>query len=127
MKSMKRELVVTVTLLLFASLALAEEIHLEPTQNPDAPYRMFNTRNIHTLLKLDTRAGRIWQVQWGDKDHRFIEPINPRALVSGGKPGRFTLCPTHNIFTFILLDQETGDAWHVQWGNSADRFIVRID
>jgi hypothetical protein len=127
MKSMKRKFVVTVTLLLFASLALAEEFHLEPTQNPDAPYRLFNTQNIYTFLKLDTRAGRIWQVQWGDKDHRFIVPINPKALVSGGKPGRFTLYPTSNIYTFILLDQETGDAWHVQWGKPADRFIVHID
>lgn len=124
---MKRKLVVTVMLLLFASLALAEERQLEPTQNPDAPYRLFNTQNIYTLLKLDTRAGRIWQVQWGDKEHRFIEPLNTKALVSGGKPGRFTLYPTSNIFTFILLDQETGDAWHVQWGKPADRFIVHID
>jgi hypothetical protein len=108
MKSMKRKFVVTVTLLLFASLALAEVAHLEPTQNPDAPYRLFNTQNIYTLLKLDTRAGQIWQVQWG------------------GKPGRFTLYPTSNIFTFILLDQETGDAWQVQWSNQGDRFIEHI-
>ena len=127
MKSMKRKLVVTVMLLLFASLALADLEHLEPTQNPDAPYRLFNTHNISTLLKLDTSAGRIWQVQWGDKEHRFIEPINPKALVAGGKPGRFTLYPTSNIFTFILLDQETGDAWYVQWGKLEDRFIVQID
>lgn len=124
---MKRKFVVIVTLLLFAPLALAEEFHLESTQNPDAPYRLFNTQNIYTFLKLDTRAGRIWQVQWGDKDHTFIEPVNPRALVSDGKPGRFTLYPTSNIYTFILLDQETGDAWHVQWGKPADRFIVHID
>lgn len=62
MKSMKRKLVVTMMSLLFASLALAEERQLEPTQNPDAPYRLFNTQNIYTFLKLDTRAGRIWQV-----------------------------------------------------------------
>jgi len=127
MKNMKRNLFITVTLLLFASLALAEELRLEPTQNPDAAYRLFNTRNIYTLLKLDTREGRIWQVQWGDKDHRLVEPINPKALVSDGKAGRFTLYPTSNIYTFILLDQETGDAWHVQWGGTADRFIVHID
>ena len=124
---MKRKLVVAVTLLLFASLTLAEEARLEPTQNPDAPYRLFNTQNIYTLLKLDTRAGRIWQVQWGDKDQRFIVPINTKALVSGGKPGRFTLYPTSNIYTFILIDQETSDAWQVQWGNQASRFIVHID
>lgn len=127
MKSMKRKFVVTLTLLLFASLVLAEEFHLEPTQNPDAPYRLFNTQNIYTFLKLDTRAGRIWQVQWGDKDHRFIESINPKALVSGAKPGRFTLYPSSNIYTFILLDQETGDAWQVQWGKPAERLIVHID
>ena len=125
--SMKRKLVVTVTLLLFASLTLAEEARLEPTQNPDAPYRLFNTQNIYTLLKLDTSAGRIWQVQWGDKDHRFTVPITTIALVSGGRPGRFTLYPTSNIYTFILIDQETGDAWQVQWGNQESRFIVQID
>jgi hypothetical protein len=36
MMSMKRKLVVTVTLLLFASLTLAGETRLEPTQSPDA-------------------------------------------------------------------------------------------
>ena len=124
---MKRRFAVTVTLLLFASLALAQGVHLEPTQNPDAPYRLFSTQNIYTFLKLDTRAGRIWQLQWGDKEHSFVESINPKALVSGGNPGRFTLYPTSNIFTFILLDQETGDAWHVQWGKPAEQFIRHID
>jgi hypothetical protein len=127
MKNMKRTLVVTVTLLLFASLVCAEDLRLEPTQNPDAPYRLFNTQNTYTLLKLDTSAGLIWQVQWGDKDHRFVEPINLKTLASGGKPGRFTLYPTSNIYTFILLDQETGDAWHVQWGKPQDRFIAHIN
>lgn len=125
---MKPKLVIAVTLLLFASLAMAEDGLLEPSQDPNAPYRLFNTRNIYTLLKLDTRAGRVWQLQWGtEKERTFIEPINLKALVSGGKPGRFTLYPTKNIYTFILLDQETGDAWHVQWGETANRFIARID
>ena len=123
---MKRTLAITATLLLFASLALADELRPEPTQNPDAPYRLFNTKNIFTLLKLDTRDGRIWQLQWGDTDHRYIEPLNPESLTSDGKTGRFTLYPTSNIYTFILLDQETGDAWHVQWGGATDRFILRI-
>jgi hypothetical protein len=124
---MKRTLVVAVTLLLFTSLVCAEELR-QPTQNPDAPYRLFNTTNVFTLLKLDTSSGRIWQVQWGmDKEHQFAEPINLNALVQGGKPGRFTLYPTSNIWTFILLDQETGDAWHVQWGKPQERLVVHID
>jgi hypothetical protein len=126
---MKRTLVVTVALLLFASLACAQQQSslINPTQNPDAPYRLFNTQNVYTLLKLDTSAGLIWVVQWGDKEHRFVEPINLKPLASGGKPGRFTLYATSNVYTFILLDQESGDAWYVQWGKVQDRFIVHID
>ena len=127
MKNMRVRSVVAVMLLLFASLALAQESRPEPTQNPNAPYRFFSTQNIYTFLKLDTRAGRVWQVQWGDKEHRFFEPINRKALASGGDPGRFTLYPTRNIYTFILVDQVTGDAWQVQWGKAEDRFIVHID
>jgi hypothetical protein len=125
---MKQKLVVTVTLLLFASLALAEDLRSEPTQNPDASYRLFSTKNIYTFMKLDTRDGRIWQVQWGlDKAHTFVEPINLKAIASG-KAGRFTLYPTTNIYTFVLLDQETGDAWHVQWGaTGGERFIAYIE
>ena len=127
-ENMKRKLVVTMTLLLCASLALANDLPSEPTQNPDVPYRLFNTKNIFNLLKLDTRDGRLWQVQWGDRGHRFIVPLNLVPLASDGKAGRFTLCPTPNLYTFILLDQETGDAWYVQWSEKADtRFVVHID
>jgi hypothetical protein len=127
MKIMKIKFLVTLAFLLFTSLTFAVEPILTPTQNPDSPYRLFNTQNIYTLLKLDTSSGRIWQVQWGDKDHRLTSPLNELALVSDGKPGRFTLYPTTNIFTFILLDQEEGDAWHVQWGEEEDRFIKYIN
>jgi hypothetical protein len=127
MMIMKIKLLVALAFLLCTSLSLAVEPILVPTQNPDSPYRLFNTQNIYTLLKLDTSSGRIWQVQWGDKDHRLTSPLNESALVSDGKPGRFTLYPTTNIFTFILLDQQTGDAWHVQWGDKEDRFIQYID
>jgi hypothetical protein len=125
--SVKRKLVVAATLLLFVSLASGQEVRpLEPTQNPDAPYRLFGTRNVYTFLKLDTREGRIWQVQWGEEDSRLTVPINLKPLVSDGKAGRFTLYPTTNVYTFVLLDQETGDTWHVQWGKFDDRFIARI-
>ena len=123
---MRRTIVAVAALLLSASHVLAQVAPSEPTQNPDAPFRLFSTKNIYTLLRLDTRDGRIWQVQWGDKDHRFIESLNLDSLTAGGKAGRFTLYPTSNIYTYILLDQETGDAWHVQWGKPAERFILPI-
>ena len=62
----------------------------------------------------------------GGESSRFTVPLNLKPLVSGGKAGRFTLYPTTNIYTFVLLDQETGDAWHVQWGGLDDRFIENI-
>jgi hypothetical protein len=124
---MRRAFLVALTLCMFTSLALAQEPASEPTQDPNVPFRLFSTKNIYTFLRLDTRDGRLWQVQWGDKDHRFNDVLNSTALVSGGRLGRFTLYPTSNIYTFILLDQETGDAWQIQWGKPDDRFIVYIE
>lgn len=93
-----------------------------------ASYRLFETSNIYTFLKLDTRTGKIWQVQWSADENRFTVPLNTNVLVAEGKAGRFTLYPTTNIYNFILLDQETGDTWQVQWGIKEDtRLIVPIE
>lgn len=124
---MVRRLLAVLALCWLSSTALAQEPLLDPTQKPDVSYRLFATTNLYTFLEVDTRDGRLWQVQWGDKEHRFRSVLNPTALVVGGAPGRFTLYPTRNIHTFLLLDQETGDTWHVQWGAPNDRFLARID
>ena len=107
----------------------------EPTQNPDATFRVFRTQNIFRLLKLDTRTGRVWQLQWSfDEKNRFTAPINQTPLLPIGtaknpiilKPGRFTLTPTSNIHTFVLLDEVDGRTWQVQWGEESQRMIVAI-
>jgi hypothetical protein len=98
---MKRILLFATALMVFAVPGLAQDAVPEPTQSPDATYRLFRTLNIYTQLKLDTRTGQVWQLQWGDGDHRFVLPINLTALMPAGspghptilKPGRFTLCP----------------------------------
>jgi hypothetical protein len=131
---MKRMVLFVTALLLFAIPALAQDNVPEPTQNPDATYRLFRTQNIYTLLKLDTRTGVVWQVQWGDEQHRFTVPIHRTLLLPVGsaehptiaKPGRFTLNPTANIHTFLLLDQEDGRTWQIQWGGDGERSIVPI-
>jgi hypothetical protein len=117
---------VVATLLLSATPVLAQETIPEPTQRTDAPYRIFRTQNIYMLLKLDTRTGLIWQVQWGDSEHRFIEPINLKVLAENGQPGRFSLYPTMNIFTFLLLDQEDGRTWQVQWGKEHQILAITV-
>ena len=94
-------------------------------------YRLFSTRNMYTFIKLDTRNGRMWQVQWSTKgsDYRFETTLSeiPRVQKEEEKNGRFFLYPTTNIYNFILLDQIDGRAWQVQWSNEeADRLVIRI-
>ncbi len=132
---MTRTLRVTILLLLTTTIVFGSTAVLgqdsdtlpEPTQNPSAQYRMFRTKNIYTLLKLDTRSGLVWQVQWGESKDRVVLPINVNPRVTNGELGRFTLYPTNNIYTFILLDQQDGRVWQVQWSWDHDRFIAPIE
>lgn len=124
---MKHALVI-MTVILLSLTGVAQENIPEPTQPTDVPYRLFRSQNIYTLLKLDTRTGEIWQVQWGtDPGYRFVAPINLKPLAPSGKVGRFTLYPTLNIYTFILLDQDTGTTWQVQWGKQGERFVLPLE
>lgn len=116
--------------LLLCSFAVADD---EPNLDQcladpsHAKYRIFQTKNIWTFLKLDTRSGLIWQVQWAN-DAPANLPVNTLPLIPPkevGVPGRFTLCPTRNIYNFILLDQDNGRMWQVQWSTTEkERFIT---
>ena len=128
---MYRIILLTLCLSFVPAVAQIDAPFPEPTQNPDATFRVFRTQNIFTLLKLDTRTGQVWQLQWSlDANNRFTVPINETALlpkqVTNFKPGRFTLTPTANIYTFILLDEEDGRTWQIQWGDEGHRAIVPI-
>jgi hypothetical protein len=92
------------------------EINYE-MQRLDARFRMFKTSNTWNFLELDTQTGKVWQVQFsvGEKDSRMKLEVRPDVVATGGKPGRFTLYPTRNIYNFILLDQDIGKTWQVQW------------
>ena len=71
-----------------------------------------------TFLKLNTEDGRIWQVQYSmNNENRFETYLNliPLAIDSDKKPGRFTLYPTQNMWTFILPDTISESTWQVQW------------
>ena len=72
-----RSLVLCAAALLSMSLPFcAQESIPEPTQNTEVAYRLFRTQNIYTLLKLDTRTGSLWQLQWNTDDKkRFVVPI----------------------------------------------------
>jgi hypothetical protein len=93
-------------------------------------YRLFATRNTYTFIKLNTRNGQMWQVQWGtESKYTFETTLSDisRANRDEEKNGRFFLYPTTNIYNFILLDQINGRVWQVQWGKEADRMVVPIN
>ena len=98
-------------------------------QSLDARFRVFPTDNIWTLLLLDTSNGRVWQIQYSISDSvaagRLAVNSLPLVAPAGAKAGRFTLCATHNMYNFILLDEVDGRAWQVQWSpNAKNRGIV---
>lgn len=125
---------ITKLIVLFTGVTFAQ-IRLEaPIQNisPDtnAVFRLFSTRNMYTFIKLDTRNGRMWQVQWSTKgmEYRFETILSDVSRVSKSNEsvGRFFLYPTDNIYNFILLDQIDGRVWQVQWGKEENRAVIPI-
>lgn len=93
-------------------------------------YRLFPTQNMWTFIKLNTRNGQMWQVQFDvQDDNRFETHLNilPLVIKAEEVDNRFTLYPTENIYTFILLDQLGGKVWQVQWSiEPENRFIIPI-
>lgn len=101
----------------------------EHTRSEDH-FKLYPTTNIWTFLKLDTRTGELWQVQFDiSEDNRFQTSLNTRDLTYGSstKAGRFELYPTQNSYNFLLLDKHTGRVWQAQWSTKAsNRFIIPI-
>ncbi|MBA9074742.1 hypothetical protein GGR22_002915 [Flavobacterium gossypii] len=113
--------------------AFAQSTSEAPTQNISTDstvvYRLFSTRNMYTFIKLNTRNGQMWQVQWDtESKYRFENILSDMSLVNKDeeKNGRFFLYPTTNIYNFILLDQIDGRTWQVQWGKEENREVIRI-
>lgn len=94
-------------------------------------FKLYPTDNLYTLLELDSKTGKIKQVQWSlDSDSEGTFTINNEDLSYGMGYGSdsFELYPTKNMYQFILIDKTDGRKWHVQWGTGGDksRWIRRI-
>jgi uncharacterized protein YcfL len=91
-------------------------------------YKLYPTDNLYNFLKLDTKTGEIYQVQWSlDSDEEFSVIVNGRDLNwgYGNGSGTFELYPTKNTYQFILLDKTNGRTWHVQWGHKRNERWIR--
>lgn len=114
-------------------LTFAQSTSQPPIQNISTDstvvYRLFATNNTYNFIKLNTRNGQMWQVQWSLKDNQFETTLSDisRVTKDSEKNGRFFLYPTTNTYNFILLDQIDGRAWQVQWNFDAEkRMVARI-
>ena len=90
-------------------------------------YELFETRNVWTFIKLDTRNGKMTQVHYAldSESYQGEVELNAKSLIKEkGKPGRFTLYPTQNMFNFILLDKVSGSTYQVQWSIEEDTRMV---
>jgi len=122
-----KQLAILCVLLLACKNIFAQTTIPEPSQLPTAPYRLFRTSNLWTFIELDTVTGKMWQIQFDVQgDNRGSSVLNSQDLANGKEkvPGRFTLYPTSNIYTFILVDQIDGNIWQVQWATDKKNRLV---
>lgn len=125
---------ITFIFVLFATISFAQNTSQTSVQNistdSNVIYRLFSTKNTWTFIKLNTRNGQIWQVQWHTGSDQLETPISLTSRISkeDEKNGRFFLYPTTNIYNFILLDQIDGRVWQVQWSTEVkDRMVFPIN
>jgi hypothetical protein len=123
-----------ISICLISFTTFAQSTSEAPIQNISTDstviYRLFSTRNMYTFIKLNTRNGQMWQVQWGtESKYQYETTLSDisRVKKEEEKNGRFFLYPTKNVYNFILLDQIDGRVWQVQWStNVAERLVDRI-
>lgn len=108
---------------------LLERIERDSSQK--GRFKLYKTENIYNFLELDTKTGKIKQVQWAlDEQKEFSVVLNDVDLSLGTSygSGSFELYPTSNIYQFILIDKTDGRKWHIQWGfGNTKRWIRSMD
>ncbi len=127
---MKR-ILLPISFCLLSLITFGQSASEAPVQNISTDtgvvYRLFATKNMYNFIKLNTRTGQMWQVQWGlESKYQFQSTLSavPRINKDEEKNGRFFLYPTTNTYNFILLDQIDGRAWQVQWSFDVDKRLV---
>ena len=131
---MKR-IIILLVLTLSTMTAFSQTAAKSSSNGTDAlvpTYQLYKTQNMWIYIKLNTQDGTMKLVQFSIDNVESIGEfkLNPNSLATGKdkKNGRFSLTPTDNMWTFLLLDQIDGDVWQVQWGfDEADRFVRKIE
>lgn len=110
----------------------SSQIATTSIHNDAAKFLLFPTQNYYIFLKLNTRTGEVYMVQYSmEEDKRGDIKIDswqyPLAKDKEQINGRFFLYPTTNMYNFLLLDQIDGRVWQVQWHFEKEkRILTRI-
>jgi len=118
---MKRKLLTVIILLVTMSSfaqTQTEKYLILRNENCIRTYRLIPTIHWLYFIKLNTRTGQLWQIENEKKEGNQLEiPLNSLSLIVKEKEvdNRFTLYPTENPSTFLLLDQINGKIWQAQW------------
>lgn len=127
---MKRKSLFLIILLISFSYCFAQSEKTEAYQDSKIPFRLFETRNNWNYIMLDTITGKMWMIQYDIQGNNRGGTILSDVNLAKDKEeivGRFTLSPTANTWTFILLDQYEGSTWQVQWSfEKENRFVIPI-
>ncbi|MBR1882792.1 MAG: hypothetical protein IJ808_07265 [Muribaculaceae bacterium] len=111
---------ITLSMMMICTLAQSSSSRSPKyADNPNATFQLFPTQNMWNFIKLNTQTGEMWQVQYSvnDDDSRIGVTLNDLVLIGSTDKkvnGRFTLYPTENMYTFLLLDTIDGRVWQTQ-------------
>lgn len=127
---MKKKFYLIFILRFVSFFCFAQSEKTEAYQDPKVPFRLFETRNNWNYIMLDTITGKMWMIQYDIQGNNRGGTILSDVNLAKDKEeivGRFTLYPTTNTWTFILLDQYEGATWQVQWSfEKENRFVIPI-
>ena len=125
---MKKILISFIVLMTMATICVQANTNQPNSSCNHAVYQLFSTDNLWNFIRLNTRNGRMWLVQFSvsGAEHRFQSTLSavPRVSTEDEANGRFTLVPTKNMWNFILLDQLDGRVWQVQWSTDGQNNLV---
>ncbi|MFV0378865.1 MAG: hypothetical protein ACK5JD_16365 [Mangrovibacterium sp.] len=132
---MNMERYIVLAIVLFFKLNLLAQAQLETKQHDlyqtneseIKTYRIFPTVNMWYFIKLNTRTGQMWQVEFDlKKTEQLGDPLNRLSLVEEHEEvdNRFTLYPTHSNWSFLLLDQLSGKIWQVNWDTKPEKCTI---
>ncbi|WP_051907735.1 hypothetical protein [Flavimarina sp. Hel_I_48] len=131
---MKKYLIIAAILLM--ELSLFAQVKIEETQNDLSQaedgyirtFKIFPTSNMWYFIKMNTRTGQMWQIEFDQNESNQLQtPLNSLSLVENQEEvdNRFTLYPTQNTWTFLLLDQINGKIWQMNWDQKPEKTYVK--